>query len=704
MIFITGVIVSTQCVRRACATFFAWPSSQAVFFSFHMNILPQTSEITTFKPPAYHHTIQQTSIKLTFLHPMRNSSKSSSISITKYAMVLTAISRRSIMQRFFAEGFRTSLPSHQRTLIPSAFVHTLNSNIQKQKSASQNPVIAFRNKHDSSKLQMNYVRTEEDDKLDAFLDDATSNDDFFASSDKFPSFESLNIQSPILLKRVHDMLDGEESRPSAVQAAAMTAINSGKDVNIGAETGSGKTLAYLLPLIDDILQRKKEAKDAETGKVGNLGYDYARAIILVPNKELANQVQRMAMRLCGGQRSVVWGTNGENMMEPGDTAEEDQDESEIVRLGVMPGGLNKPEDYKPIRVAINDPMNNAPLDLIITTPASLAPLGVDPKNIDMFADINTLVIDEADMLFDGGYLRPLNDCLLGFKRADRLDSSLGVKKTQHALVAATLPNMGLKSAEAYVLRKFPYATKVTMKGMHNARHYGLKDQTLWIQDDDNDDTPKKTRMERLIQILQKEPSSGDGEVGLAGEKVMVFVNSGNDVESAAGALTRAGINAIPFHAKISLTERTENLGTFRRYDPTCEENDRDAAPVLICTDLAARGLDIPGVSSVIQLQFAGNVVSHLHRMGRCGRAGKRDGRGVIFYGGVESELIGVVRQAESDQETMVMKGNDIEDSEESSGGKVKNAFSRKRGFTKKRKKIVRASREASDNNRYNDGE
>lgn len=39
MIFITGVIVSTQCVRRACATFFAWPSSQAVFFSFHMNIL-----------------------------------------------------------------------------------------------------------------------------------------------------------------------------------------------------------------------------------------------------------------------------------------------------------------------------------------------------------------------------------------------------------------------------------------------------------------------------------------------------------------------------------------------------------------------------------------------------------------------------------------------------------------------------------------
>ena len=50
-------------------------------------------------------------------------------------------------------------------------------------------------------------------------------------------------------------------------------------------------------------------------------------------------------------------------------------------------------------------------------------------------------------------------------------------------------------------------------------------------------------------------------------------------------------------------------------------------------DLAARGLDVPGVTAVIQLQFAGNVVVHLHRMGRCGRASNRDGRVVVFYGG-----------------------------------------------------------------------
>ena len=48
-------------------------------------------------------------------------------------------------------------------------------------------------------------------------------------------------------------------------------------------------------------------------------------------------------------------------------------------------------------------------------------------------------------------------------------------------------------------------------------------------------------------------------------------------------------------------------------------------------------------------------------MGRCGRAGNRNGRGVIFYGGVESALVHVVRDAEHQQETMVLKGNDIKE-------------------------------------------
>ena len=538
---------------------------------------------------------------------------------------------------------------------------------------------------------------------------------FFADPNEHPDFESIGVQSPVLVDRVKKMLSSQfgmspsDVRPSAVQAAAYPTISSGKDLTIGAETGSGKTLAYLLPLIDDILMRKQESAD------GYFGYDYARAIILVPNKELAAQVVRMASELCGGrERCVVWEGGSAPQVPFGTPIGNDEadneanmvDEKEIVRLAVMPGGLKDPKDFRPFRMALTDPNNNPPVDLVVTTPASLGPMALSPKNIDLFADVRTVVIDEADMLLDGGYLRQLNNVLMGFRRADKLDSELtGVEKTQHVLVAATLPDVGLKSVDAYIAKKFPRAEKVAMDGLHNARHYGLRDSTIWIEDADGGGN--KARMETLVQMLQTPPEDVDGEVrgGLLGEKVMVFLNSVDDVDGASGALQRAGLNAVPYHAKIPLSERADNLDRFRRYDATKEnhdDDDPDAAPILVCTDLASRGLDVPGVTAVVQLQFATNVVAHLHRMGRCGRAGQRNGRGVVFYGEVEKELVEVVREAEHQQETMALS-QDVEDEESNPDGKKKprkgsvhGAFSRKRGFTKRRKKERRAAREASE--------
>eukprot|EP00562_Extubocellulus_spinifer_P009974 CAMPEP_0178497002 /NCGR_PEP_ID=MMETSP0696-20121128/14434_1 /TAXON_ID=265572 /ORGANISM="Extubocellulus spinifer, Strain CCMP396" /LENGTH=644 /DNA_ID=CAMNT_0020125355 /DNA_START=132 /DNA_END=2066 /DNA_ORIENTATION=- len=545
---------------------------------------------------------------------------------------------------------------------------------------------------------------------------------FFANPDDHPDFASIGVQSSVLTERVEKMLlsslssasqeqrsDQQHVRPSAVQAAAYQSIASGADVTIGAETGSGKTLAYLLPLIDDILKSKQESTD------GYLGYDYARAVILVPNKELAAQVVRMASELCGGRdRCVLW-EGGSAPQTPfgaplnddggGDDDDESQiDGKEIVRLAVMPGGLKDPKDFRPFRAALTDPLNNPPVDLVITTPASLGPMALSPKNIDLFADIRTVVIDEADMLLDGGYLRQLNNVLMGFRRADKLDSELtGVEKTQHVLVAATLPDVGLKSVDAYIAKKFPYAERVTMDGLHNARHYGLRDSTIWIEDDE--DGSNKARMEKLVQMLQT-PSDGGGEGGLGGEKVMVFLNSVDDVDGATGALRRAGLDAVPYHAKMSLSERADNLDRFRRYEATKTNDDEggDTAPVLVCTDLASRGLDVPGVTAVVQLQFAGNVVAHLHRMGRCGRAGKKNGRGVVFYGEMEHELVEVVRKAEHQQETMTLEQDVLDEELDENGnkkprrGSVQGAFSRKRGFTKKRKKERRVAGETSGGN------
>ena len=76
-------------------------------------------------------------------------------------------------------------------------------------------------------------------------------------------------------------------------------------------------------------------------------------------------------------------------------------------------------------------------------------------------------------------------------------------------------------------------------------------------------------------------------------------------------------------------------------------------------------------------------------MGRCGRAGNRNGRGIVFYGPKERELVEVVQVAETQQERMILEGDvdEVDEQSEVPKGSVNNAFSRKRGFTKKRKKL-----------------
>ena len=491
--------------------------------------------------------------------------------------------------------------------------------------------------------------------------DDNFNDEFY--SDK--SFADIGITSPILLQRLAAM---GLHQPSAVQEATYKVIAEGTDITIGAETGSGKTLAYLLPIINHILTTKQDEEATPT-------YDYCRAIILVPNKELVQQVVRMALPLCGGTQALITGgiTKGMDFSLQTDETIPTSPKN-IVRIAVLPGGLSAPQDFPPFRNSKALGGTDSPVDIILSTPANLAPLGLKPIHLSMFADIRTLVIDEADMLLDGGYLRPLENVLMGFRRADRLDKDHGVAKTQYIFSAATLPDMGLRSVEAYIAHRFPYATRISMTGMHRARHAGLRQSTMWVEQDSN-----KARVEELVQLLQLPKEEG----GLMGEKCMVFLNSVDDVDGVHSALERVGVTSVPYHAKVPLQDRHHSLESFRS----------GTVPLMICTDLASRGLDVSGVTAVVQLQFSGNVVAHLHRMGRCGRAGQRNGRGIVFYSSNQAELVAVVREAEDQQDKMVLAGDvdypvDLDSIEDVDldPATVNAAFSRRRGFTKKRKK------------------
>ena len=131
---------------------------------------------------------------------------------------------------------------------------------------------------------------------------------------------------------------------------------------------------------------------------------------------------------------------------------------------------------------------------------------------------------------------------------------------------------------------------------------------------------------------------------------MIFVNTAEGAAQLSEALKNEGIDCAQFH-KLS-ENRHEELQKFRQ----------GSAKLIVCTDSAARGLDLPNVRHVIQAEFALNVVQHMHRIGRASRGGV-SGRATSIY--------------DSNSDLIV----------ESIKSGIVSSFSRRRGLRKKWKKV-----------------
>jgi superfamily II DNA/RNA helicase len=146
-------------------------------------------------------------------------------------------------------------------------------------------------------------------------------------------------------------------------------------------------------------------------------------------------------------------------------------------------------------------------------------------------------------------------------------------------------------------------------------------------------------------------------------QTMVFVNTAEIARQISRDLQERGILNCEYHNMILETEKQVSLKRFR-------ENE---VPVLVCTDHAARGLDLPHVRHVVQAEFALNVVQHLHRIGRASRAGVQ-GKATNFYDIRSKDLVQSILSDSSGQ------------------NKVDQSFSRRRGFRAKLKKEAQKDR------------
>ncbi|WJX66280.1 DEAD-box ATP-dependent RNA helicase 39 [Trifolium repens] len=246
---------------------------------------------------------------------------------------------------------------------------------------------------------------------------------------------------------------------------------------------------------------------------------------------------------------------------------------------VSGGGRLRPQE---------DSLSN-PVDMVVGTPGRILQ-HIEEGNM-VYGDIKYVVLDEADTMFDRGFGPDIRKFLAPLKHRASKPDSLGF---QTVLVTATMT----KAVQDLVDEEFQgivhLRTSTLHKKISSARHDFLK-----LSGTEN-------KLDALLQVL--EPSLAKGN------RVMVFCNTLNSSRAVDHFLGENQISTVNYHGEVPAEQRVENLNKFKSNSEDC--------PTLVCTDLAARGLDLD-VDHVIMFDFPLNSIDYLHRTGRTARMGAK---------------------------------------------------------------------------------
>ncbi|KAG8985025.1 ATP-dependent RNA helicase dbp10 [Tulasnella sp. JGI-2019a] len=393
------------------------------------------------------------------------------------------------------------------------------------------------------------------------------------------SFQSMGL-NPSLLRTL--LMKGYRI-PTPIQRLAIPALlaNPPRDLVGMARTGSGKTLAYMVPL----LQRLGCQHGTAFG---------ARALILVPTRELALQVLKVGKDLARG-----WNSSG------GQHAGEAHVDEDVVgpngkpkglRWGLIVGGESLNEQFE---VIANNP------DIIIATPGRLLHLAVEMEL--ELKTVQYVVFDEADRLFELGFDTALHEIL------QRLPPT-----RQTLLFSATLPKNLVEFAQAGLqdprLVRLDSESKLSsdLRMAFFSVKQAEKDACLLTLLRDIIRVPP--RKERLSNTEKKKPKKPrEGLVQLAAHQTLIFAATKHHVEYLHNLLTVAGYAVSHIYGSLDQRARTEQMDAFR--DGTSD--------ILVVTDVAARGIDIPVLENVVNYDFPHGARVFVHRVGRTARAGRQ---------------------------------------------------------------------------------
>ncbi|KAF7304784.1 Pre-mRNA-splicing ATP-dependent RNA helicase PRP28 [Mycena kentingensis (nom. inval.)] len=362
--------------------------------------------------------------------------------------------------------------------------------------------------------------------------------------------------------------------PSPIQRQAIPIGLQNRDIIGIAETGSGKTAAFVIPMLAFI-----EGLAPFTDDNRHLG---PYALILAPTRELAQQIESEARKFASplGFKCVS-----------------------IV------GGRAMEEQQFNLREGA---------EIIIATPGRLK--DVIERHVLVLSQCRYVVMDEADRMVHLGFEADLtfildalpSETMEGEDAGEQMDvdGETMVKKGRTrvtTLFSATMPPAVERLARKYL--KKPAVITIGEAG----RAVDTVEQRVEFV---NGDEKKKQRM---LEILNS---------GIYASPIIVFVNQKKTADMVAKDLQRASWSAATLHSGKNQEQREASLQSLRNGD--CD--------VLVATDLAGRGIDVPDVSLVINFQMASSIEAYVHRIGRTGRAGKQ-GVAITFLTNDDDEVM-----------------------------------------------------------------
>jgi len=338
------------------------------------------------------------------------------------------------------------------------------------------------------------------------------------------SFYGLGIAPRIL-----DVLDRMKfTIPTPIQYKTIPIAIEGKDIIGVAQTGTGKTLAFTIPIIQRLSQRR------------------GRALILVPTRELAIQVDETFQKIAS-----PFG----------------------MKTAVIIGGASMQLQLKALR---------ANPRVLVATPGRLVD-HMERRTV-LLADMNVLVLDEADRMLDMGFLPQIEKIIKFIPR-----------NKQTMFFSATIPTEILKMSATHM--KLPIHVEVAPSGTTAERVI----QEVFI-------IKKSSKPQLLMKLLNRYRGP-----------VLVFSRTKIGARRITQSLQRNNHKVAEIHSNRSLPQRKEALEGFKA----------GKYKILVATDIAARGIDVTGIELVVNYDLPDDTENYVHRIGRTARAG-HEGRAISF--------------------------------------------------------------------------